>query len=697
MKISKLELRNWRGFYKQQEINFSVDDKKPVTTIIGDNQTGKSDILRAIHWVLFDETPEHTNKPQDLINNFAEKEDKNASAKVSLEIITDDFKTYKITRILHTDLDKGGGPSEFSVSLLDHNSMTFKRQTVANEKRWINENILMHHLRHIFLFQGEVLSKAFDAGDSKQLKKSVENLTGSNYVNEASKMIDDFIDHKEIQQAKQQTTKNKDMKLRENIEKWEEEKKKILEKIAELEKDMELLTNERVEIMLKLRGSKNAELAAITAKVDSDNEQIRVLQSTLREIQEKKFNLIGDYGFGLFALESLKQFAERDEESKNKPEFLETIGTPIREKALQKLLDKETCICGRDLIDGEEPFERIKEEIAKTDSGAMATALRNIDSLANAEKIKAEVFKKSFPEIKKQYQDTEKRIEEIEFRLAENKDKMNSLSSSNFDERELNDRLTKINEQELPPITERLDDERMELRSINLNLASAKAKTPKGTAEISEIDRIIDSAATLKDELNNFADNYEEKIATNLKEELQYLVEKYGTKGEVIEFDQDSFIPHLCSAATGERNPQSEGGANMKSIFFGSSLVKLTVSRKDDDPEWLEPGTTFPFVCDAPFSVLDGTNEGNAAEVVIGSGTQVILLVNTKAFMSDTGIEKKLQKLKKEGKRWFLSHHITGKQGSEVDSKHVLIGKDKYSAFIEDSDFEGSKAWEGKI
>tara|TARA_Y100000022_G_scaffold200465_1_gene216017 strand:- start:256 stop:1065 length:810 start_codon:yes stop_codon:yes gene_type:complete len=267
LKISKLELRNWRGFYKQQEITFSVDNRKPVTTIIGDNQTGKSDILRAIHWVLFDETPEHTHKPQDLINNFAENEDKNASAKVSLEIITDDLKTYKITRILRTDLDKGGGPSEFSVSELDYASNTFKKKNTPNEKQWINENILMHHLRHIFLFQGEVLSKAFDAGDSKQLKKSIENLTGSNYVNEASKMIDDFIDQKEIEQARKQTTINRDENLRKKIDEWQDERKKILQKISELEKDKKNLENERVEIMLKLRGSKNAELAALQLRL----------------------------------------------------------------------------------------------------------------------------------------------------------------------------------------------------------------------------------------------------------------------------------------------------------------------------------------------------------------------------------------------------------------------------------------------
>ena len=62
MKIERLSMKNWRGFFGEHEIEFSTNNEKPITVLIGANKTGKSDILRAIHWVLFDETPEFTNK-----------------------------------------------------------------------------------------------------------------------------------------------------------------------------------------------------------------------------------------------------------------------------------------------------------------------------------------------------------------------------------------------------------------------------------------------------------------------------------------------------------------------------------------------------------------------------------------------------------------------------------------------------------
>jgi DNA sulfur modification protein DndD len=109
MKIKKLEMKNWRGFYGSNHvIEFSTNKDKPITVLIGANETGKSDILRAIHWILFDEMPSDTSGPLDLINNYAEKEDKNAIAEATIELISNDKEHFKLTRKLDKDADKGG-------------------------------------------------------------------------------------------------------------------------------------------------------------------------------------------------------------------------------------------------------------------------------------------------------------------------------------------------------------------------------------------------------------------------------------------------------------------------------------------------------------------------------------------------------------------------------------------------------------
>ena len=52
MKIEKIEIENFRGWNGPHEIKFSVKKDKPVTLIIAENGTGKSNILEAIMWCL---------------------------------------------------------------------------------------------------------------------------------------------------------------------------------------------------------------------------------------------------------------------------------------------------------------------------------------------------------------------------------------------------------------------------------------------------------------------------------------------------------------------------------------------------------------------------------------------------------------------------------------------------------------------
>ena len=194
-------MKNWRGYFGVQEIEFSTNPNKPVTVVIADNRIGKSDILRAIHWVLYDEVPAHTKKSKDLINNFAESLDKNAYAEVNLELSNDD-DTYRLTRVLDIDLDKSNAGSRFFVDILTSGNVWEPFEIGKNERNWINANFLPDHLKHIFLFQGEVLANTFENENEDEINAAVKNVTGTNYVSYAKKLLSDFQTHKQTQMDK---------------------------------------------------------------------------------------------------------------------------------------------------------------------------------------------------------------------------------------------------------------------------------------------------------------------------------------------------------------------------------------------------------------------------------------------------------------------------------------------------------------
>ena len=85
MKIEQLHLHNWRGFEGEQQINFSTDEKKNINLIIAENGTGKSNLMEAIYWCLYDELPPNANTQEEMITDSASV--RNLKAKVQVKIV----------------------------------------------------------------------------------------------------------------------------------------------------------------------------------------------------------------------------------------------------------------------------------------------------------------------------------------------------------------------------------------------------------------------------------------------------------------------------------------------------------------------------------------------------------------------------------------------------------------------------------
>lgn len=65
MKIEKIRLYNFMRYKGEMEINFSCDDEKNVTVILGDNTFGKTTIAQAFRWGLYGRV-KPTNYTEDI-------------------------------------------------------------------------------------------------------------------------------------------------------------------------------------------------------------------------------------------------------------------------------------------------------------------------------------------------------------------------------------------------------------------------------------------------------------------------------------------------------------------------------------------------------------------------------------------------------------------------------------------------------
>mgnify|MGYP003499336774 FL=1 len=108
MILKKLTLRNFRQFKDPKPIEFSQDEDKNITLILGDNTSGKTTLLQAFLWCLYG-TANFKSKDSLLNAEIAQeliKSNENVEICVSLEIEHQDI-SYFITRKLNHSVKSG--------------------------------------------------------------------------------------------------------------------------------------------------------------------------------------------------------------------------------------------------------------------------------------------------------------------------------------------------------------------------------------------------------------------------------------------------------------------------------------------------------------------------------------------------------------------------------------------------------------
>ena len=182
LQIKQIELNNWMPFNGKHVIDFSIDNKKNITLIRADNESGKTSLLKGIFWVLYGNEyfkkfkKEPANK---RINRAAKKEGK---FKHSIEVrFVKDEKTVHITR--EADLSANKDPNiaaNFNENLLVNIDGQVERDLKAQSI--INELIFEEEISRFFLFDGEMLKEyeslisGEDRFATEKIKKPIEDV-----------------------------------------------------------------------------------------------------------------------------------------------------------------------------------------------------------------------------------------------------------------------------------------------------------------------------------------------------------------------------------------------------------------------------------------------------------------------------------------------------------------------------------------
>lgn len=75
MRIKKIIIENFRGFYGRKELELIYCDKA-INLIIAENEVGKTSILNAMLWCLYGKLTEDSESQELIFNKNAKKEKK---------------------------------------------------------------------------------------------------------------------------------------------------------------------------------------------------------------------------------------------------------------------------------------------------------------------------------------------------------------------------------------------------------------------------------------------------------------------------------------------------------------------------------------------------------------------------------------------------------------------------------------------
>ena len=371
--LQKVSMENYRSYCGKNEIVFSNDSQRTITVVHGDMGRGKTTIMDALYWCLYNSEPEKPQKKdqaeESIINSNAYKLlEKGQSGKTEIEVIfSDDIGPYLIltrtidftkeseetelrpVKTLSGKIPKGIKIKE-SVNMIERKLDSGEGSTI-DFKPPITDPGLIHDkideffpqsLAMFFLFDAELLDKFFHAKNS-YVKQGIEDITGLPILKNMAK---NFHKVKELQTDAESldpvlNTKKEELKTyKSNVDELGKQKHEIQEALDDLDNEIRGLQSE----LDSIGGPKYLELKekqiGLKGEYKTVNAEINSINSFLQDFVSKSLPLL----LLTKTLQNVEERFDNDEKEGRLP-------TPITPTALRKIIETKQCICENHLDD----------------------------------------------------------------------------------------------------------------------------------------------------------------------------------------------------------------------------------------------------------------------------------------------------------------------------------------------------------
>ena len=614
MLIKKLILHNFRQYIDTQEIAFSTDPDRNVTVLIGVNTSGKTTLVRAFEWILY-------NK-----NDFDDKNLLNINIADSMQVgetqavwgtltLEHNGKEYEITRKqVYTCTGSSIRPSISNATIMYLQPDGQTKTQIGSDFDSNIERILPRALSSYFFFGGERVGAISSRED---IESSVKGLMGLDVLYNAMAHLRTVINKlkKSMDFSGDQNAKN----IQQKLDGANKKKQECEDELTTITEQLEYYQSEKEKYAALLRANEE------TAAAQHRREQLEtVIQGLENRIEKDKKELVSSFSrnsFAYFSLPLLKNVVtmldNASEETESVPEMTAA--------SIDYILKRKVCICGTCISEGSAAERNLLAEKAKQPPESIGSLVRRyreqaMDYISSSDDYYASIESK-FSTLRSDQRGLGFRIDEraaLDESLKGAKD-VAALEKQYQDA----EKRAKDFERQKSSLLESIGACKKDIANFEKALESygkANAKNAKIALNIEYAQAVFDWVSeAYKSRESSVRAKLEEKVNSNFG--LMY----HGSR--TITIDEKYRVKYIDVTTE-----ESDGLKAVKSFAFVSGLVDLAkeaLSSEKSKEADIGP-QYYPLVMDAPFSNVDETHIRNISKILPASAEQVIIAVMQK-------------------------------------------------------------------
>jgi DNA sulfur modification protein DndD len=655
MRLLSLVISDFRGFYGVQQVNFAAEDEKRVTVLHGENGSGKTNFLNAIHWCI---TGKFTPRFQDqklLVNKEAFKE---GQRECYVEIFFKDEepsggKEYRVRRSATNERE-----TSFEVFEIDRGN-----SKLIDRGESLIQLLLPPGLISWFFFDAEAIG-ALELSGSDEFKRGLRKTLGFELIDRL--LLD--LDHVQAKIRREVATQSNDKQLlalqkdMDNIDLVIPGQKSALGALQEQIKENGIAMSQNAANLGKLPQAEPLQRQRI-----AEENKKRRLEDDHKSYSAKAAALIGRAAPALI----LNDLTTKLEGKLEAQEVKGRLPAPYSDQLVKDILERELCICGRPVEEGSHEAHKITELLQFASTGALNQRISDVRYLIRDIERDSSEFPVRISELREQITSIDRDIAKCEEEIKDLTKQLQGIDVAEIQklekEREQLRREFALLHQQEGAIAYQIEQNMKRYKDLKSQHEATSRKlkvSEKLKTQLNKVERLANFIRrSLRDQ--------ETRALHILALELNSVLEKYLTKHYTAKINAANYAVQLVDA-DGKNVGHSTGEGQVLKFAFIATVVALAAKKTQEKIQWMTEPTIAPLVLDAPFSALDPEYQGSVAKNLALQTTQLVLMISSAAWG-----EKVASALEGViGKRYLIISQESGPQGAKPIKPLSINGKE---------------------